>query len=101
MSVALPYSLADDEQGTGAPSALDGLLAHLDTVYGVALLLTGDPAAAAELTEDVYASARDELWATLGGLGLRDRLLARCVLLFVETRSRQGGEALRVPRRAR
>ena len=84
MSVSLPYSPADDEQGTAAPSALVGLLAHLDTVYGFALTLTGDPRAAAELTEDVYASARDGLWVTLGGHGLRDRLLARCVSLFVE-----------------
>jgi DNA-directed RNA polymerase specialized sigma24 family protein len=61
-----------------------GLLAHLDTVYGFALTLTGDPEAAAELTEDVYAGARDELWATLGGHGLRDRLLALCVSVFVD-----------------
>ena len=85
----LPYSPADDEQGT--PSAFTGLLAHLDTVYGFALTLTGDPEAAAELTEDVYASTRDELWATLGGYGLRDRLLARCVSLFAERDSRRSG----------
>ena len=90
MSVSLPYSPADDEQGTGAPSALVGLLMHLDTVYGFALTLTGDPDAAAELTEDVYASARNGLWGTLGGHGLRDRLLARCVSLFVERGSPQG-----------
>ena len=78
MSVALPYSPADDEQGAETPSALAGLLTHLDTVYGFALTLTGDPDAAAELTEDVYASARDGLWETLGGHGVRDRLLARC-----------------------
>ena len=84
MSVALPYSPADDEQGAGAPSALIGLLTHLDTVYGFTLTLTGDPEPATELTEAVYASARDGLWETLGGHGLRDRLLARCVSLFVE-----------------
>jgi len=93
VSVALPYSPADDEQGAGAPSELIGLLTHLDTVYGFALTLTGDPEAAAELTEDVYASARDGLWETLGGHGLRDRLLARCVSSFVERGSPQGAEA--------
>ena len=92
MSVSLPYSPADDEQGAGAPSALVSLLTHLDTVYGFALTLTGDPEAAAELTEDVYASARDGLWGTLGGHGLRDRLLARCVSLFVERSWHQGAE---------
>ena len=91
MSVSLPYSPADDKQGAVAPSALVGLLTHLDTVYGFALTLTGDPEAASELTEDVYASARDGLWATLGGHSLRDRLLARCVWLFAERGSPQGG----------
>src|SRR3954466_692824 len=89
VSASLPYLPAGDEQGTGAASALVGLLAHLDTVYGFALTLTGDRDAAAELTEDVYASARDGLWGTLGGRGLRDRLLARCVALFVERGSLQ------------
>lgn len=92
MSVSLPYSPADDEQGTGAPSSLVGLLTHLDAIYGFAFTLTGDRAAAAELTEDVYASARDGLWGTLGGHGLRDRLLARCVSLFVERESLQGAQ---------
>jgi DNA-directed RNA polymerase specialized sigma24 family protein len=93
VSVALPYSPADDEQEAGASSALAGLLTHLDTVYGFALTLTGDAEAAAELTEDVYTSARDGLWATLGGHGLRDRLLARCVSLFVERGAPHGAEA--------
>jgi len=92
VSVSLPYSPADDEQGSAAPSALVGMLAHLDTVYGFALTLTGDPDAAAELTEDVYASARDGLWGTLGGHGLRGRLLACCVSLFVDLGARQGVE---------
>ena len=91
MHSALPYLPADDEQGT--PSSFMGLLTHLDTVYGFALTLTRHPDAAAELTEDVYASARDGLWATLGGHGLRDRLLARCVSLFVERDSRNAFEA--------
>lgn len=45
------------------------------------------------MTEDVYASVRDGLWATLGGHGLRDRLLARCVSSFIERGSPQGPEA--------
>jgi len=90
VSVALPYSPADDEQGAETPSAL---ITHLDAVYGFALTLTGDPEAAAELTEDVFASARDGLWGTLGGHGVRDRLLARCVSSFVERGSPQGSEA--------
>jgi len=97
VSAALPYLPADDEQGDGAPSALVGLLTHLDTVYGFALTLTGDPEAAAELTEDVYAGARDELWGTLGGHGLRDRLLARCVSLFVDSGSHERPEAASAP----
>ena len=52
-----------------------GLLTHLDAVYGFALALTGDAELAADLTEDVFASTHDELWTTLGGHGLRDRLL--------------------------
>jgi hypothetical protein len=93
VSVLLPYSPAKDEQGTVLPSALTGLLTHLDTVYGFALTLTGDPEAAAELTEGVYASVRDDgLWATLGGHGARDRLLARCVSLFVERSLPEGAE---------
>ena len=97
MHFARPHPFADDEQG--APSALAGLLAHLDTVYGFALTLTGDPGSAAELTEDVYASARAGLWETLGGHGLRDRLLARCVSTFAETICSHGTEALVVPTR--
>jgi len=91
VSASLPYSPAE-EQGTEAPSALVSLLTHLDTVYGFALTLTGDADAAGELTEDVYASARDGLWGTLGGHGLRDRLLGRCVSLFVERGSLQSAE---------
>ena len=90
MHLALPYSPANDDQGT--PAAVMSLVAHLDTVYGFALTLTGDPGAAAELTEDVYAGARDELWATLGGHGLRDRLLARCVSSFAERASTSGSD---------
>jgi DNA-directed RNA polymerase specialized sigma24 family protein len=74
----LPF--AGDEHAAPA-----GLLSHLDAVYGFALALTGDAEDAAELTEDVFATARDGLWTTLGGHGLRDRLLARCVSAFTET----------------
>jgi DNA-directed RNA polymerase specialized sigma24 family protein len=69
---------ADDDQA--APAAL---LSHLDGVYGFALTLTGDAEVAAELTEDVFVNARDDLWSTLGGHSLRDRLLARCVSAFI------------------
>ena len=93
MSVSLPYSPADDDHGAVAPSVLAGLLTHLDTVYGFALTLTGDREAAGELTEATYASARDGLWGTLGGHGLRDRLLARCVSLFVDGGLPQPAEA--------
>lgn len=82
MHLALPRPPADDEHG--APSALTGLLAHLDDVYGFALTLTGNPERAADLTEHVFQSIRDELWSTLGGHRLRDRLLARCVAAFIE-----------------
>jgi len=93
---ALPYQFADDE--AEAPAALTGLLDHLDTIYGFALTLTGDADAAAELTERVFASARDKVWATLGGHGLRDRLLACCVSAFGETFFAPG---LAAPARAR
>jgi len=81
--LALPHSSADDEPAV--PAALAGLLVHLDTIYGFALTLTGAPEPAADLTERVFEGVRDELWATLGGHGLRDRLLARCVAVFHET----------------
>jgi len=72
-----------------APSWPAGILAHLDVVYGFALTLTGDAERAGELTEDVFGSIHDDLWSTLGGRGLRDRLLARCVVAYVETASLQ------------
>jgi DNA-directed RNA polymerase specialized sigma24 family protein len=76
----------DDEQA--APAVVTSLLGHLDSIYGFALTLTGDAELAAELTEDVFATTHDDLWATLGGHGLRDRLLARCVSVFRETLTR-------------
>ena len=82
MHLALPRPPADDEHG--APSALTGLLSHLDTIYGFALTLTGNPERAADLTEHAFQSVHDDLWSTLGGHGLRDRLLARCVAAFLD-----------------
>ena len=82
MHLAHTQPSQDDEQT--APAAVTGLLAHLDSIYGFALTLTGDAEVAAELTEEVFASTRDDLWVTLGGHGLRDRLLARCVSAFTE-----------------
>jgi DNA-directed RNA polymerase specialized sigma24 family protein len=76
----------DDEQAARAPAA--GVLAHLGSVYGFALTLTGDADVAAELAEDVFVTMRDDLWAPLGGHGLRDRLLGRCVSVFAERLAR-------------
>lgn len=82
MHLAHTQPWQDDEQAV--PTAVAGLLAHLDSIYGFALALTGDAELAAELTEEVFVSMRDDLWVTLGGHGLRDRLLARCVSAFRE-----------------
>ena len=76
----------DDEQA--APAVVTSVLGHLDSIYGFALTLTGDAELAAELTEDVFAGMRGDLWVTLGGHGLRDRLLARCVSAFTERLAR-------------
>ena len=90
MAGALPRSPAYDD--SVAPSWPAGILAHLDVVYGFALTLTGDADPAGELTEAVFASVHDDLWSTLGGHGLRERLLARCVVAYVEkTTSRPSG----------
>jgi len=91
VQIALSHQFADDEQE--ASTTLAGQLAHLDTIYGFALTLTGDADAAADLTEHVFASARDDVWGTLAGHGLRDRLLARCVAVFCETFSSPGSSA--------
>jgi DNA-directed RNA polymerase specialized sigma24 family protein len=65
--------------------ALQGLLSHLDAVYGLAFVLTGgNVEAAAKLTEESFASVHDDLWTTLGGRSLRDRLLARCIIAYRE-----------------
>jgi DNA-directed RNA polymerase specialized sigma24 family protein len=44
------------------------------------------------LTEDVFGSVHDDLWATLGGHGLRDRLLARCVTAFAQAHSSRSAD---------
>ena len=74
---ALPHQPEYDDSVT--PSPLTGILAHLDAVYGFALTLSGDAEHAESLTEEVFGSVHDDLWSTLGGHRLRDRLLARCV----------------------
>ena len=94
--LARTHPPADGEQAE--PGLLPGLLTHLDAVYGFALTLTGDAELAADLTEDVFASTRDELWATLGEHRLRDRLLARCVSAFRETLPAHGRPAPRTAR---
>jgi len=67
------------------PADESALLSHLETVYAFALTLTTDDAEyAAALTEAVFVTARDDLWSTLGGHGLRERLLAQCVAAFQE-----------------
>jgi DNA-directed RNA polymerase specialized sigma24 family protein len=81
---ALSFSSAGDDH-YAAPSARTGIGIHLDAVYGFALTLTGDAHSAEELTEGVFECAHDDLWTTLGGHGLRDRLLARCVTAFRAT----------------
>jgi DNA-directed RNA polymerase specialized sigma24 family protein len=94
---ALPRPLPDDE--LRAPSALTGLLSHLDAVYGLALALAGDAERAATLTEDAFGSVHNDLWSTLGGHGLRDRLLARCVSAFKDTLPLRGfGQSTLPPR---
>jgi predicted DNA-binding protein (UPF0251 family) len=67
-----------------AGSAVRGLLSHLDAVYVFAHALTCDDRLASDLTEHVYRGVTRELWSTLGGHGLRDRLLARCLTIFNE-----------------
>ena len=61
-------------------------MAQLDAVYAFALTLTGgDAERAAALTESAFAIAPAELWPTLGAQGIRDWLLARCLLAFTST----------------
>ena len=99
MHLALPRPPADDEHG--APSALTGLLAHLDDVYGFALTLTSNSEHAADLTEHAFQSVQDDLWSTLGGHRLRERLLARCIAAFMEgVASREPWRPDAAPRRS-
>jgi hypothetical protein len=71
---------------SSAPEPHDGatpeLNAYIEAVYQFAETLTGDAARAATLTERVFAGAKADLEAPLGADEVRDRLLARCALLF-------------------
>ena len=80
MSAALPRFASLADQRTA--STLTGLMSHLDAVYAFAHALTGDLELAADLTERVYRGVSRDLWSTLGGHTLRDRLLARCLTIF-------------------
>ena len=80
MSAALPRFAALADQRNA--STLTGLMSHLDAVYAFAHALTGDVELASELTERVYRDVTRDLWSTLGGHTLRDRLLARCLTIF-------------------
>lgn len=93
MSSALPRFVPDVDATSG--STLTGLISHLDAVYVLAHALTSEPDSASDLTERVYRDVTRELWSTLGGHGLRDRLLARCFAIF--TRERASGTATSVP----
>jgi DNA-directed RNA polymerase specialized sigma24 family protein len=80
--VSLALSRPASVPETAVPSPLAGLLAQLDTVYGFALTLVGDAELAADLTEQVYRGVPQDLWSTLGGHGLRERLLACCLAVY-------------------
>ena len=82
VSAALPRLAPDVDRNTGP--TLTGLMTHLDAVYAFARALTSDSDRASDLTERVYRDVTRDLWSTLGGHGLRDRLLARCLSLFDE-----------------
>jgi DNA-directed RNA polymerase specialized sigma24 family protein len=70
--------------GENPSSTLAGLMSHLDAVYAFAFALTSERERAEELTEHVYRDVTRDLWSTLGGHGLRDRLLARCLSIFTD-----------------
>lgn len=82
MSSALPRFVPDADPAAG--STLAGLLSHLDAVYAFAHALTSAPDLASDLSERVYRGVTRDLWSTLGGHGLRDRLLARCFAIFTQ-----------------
>jgi DNA-directed RNA polymerase specialized sigma24 family protein len=89
VSAALPrLAVTVDDDST---SPLSGLMTHLDAVYAFALALTSRRDLAEDLTETVYRDVTRDLWSTLGGHGLRERLLARCLSIFGE----QFGESVR------
>lgn len=63
-------------------STLTSLITHLDAVHAFAHVLTSDAGPAAALTEQVYCDVTRDVWSTLGGHSLRDRLLARCLTIY-------------------
>lgn len=66
-----------------ADSAAARLVHHLDDVYRVARVLTGDRLRAGDLTEAVFRDARDDdAVTTLDAQTVRDRLLSRCIAMF-------------------
>lgn len=80
MPAAFPrFAPTDDDNSAATPT---GFIAHLDAVYAFALALTSQRDRAEELTDHVYRDVTRELWSTLGGHSLRNRLLARCLAIF-------------------
>ena len=82
MPAAFPRFAPTDDDNSGATPA--GFIAHLDAVYAFAFALTSQRDLAEELTDHVYRDVTRELWSTLGGHSLRNRLLARCLAIFDE-----------------
>jgi len=92
---AFPRFVPTDDDNSGATPP--GFIAHLDAVYALALALTSQRDRAEELTERVYRDVTREVWSTLGGHSLRNRLLARCLTIFDE-QSRQTSPSAANPR---
>ena len=91
MDLALPRPVSDVARATA--STRTGLLSHIDAVYAFALTLAGDAESAAGVTERVYVDVPDDLWSTLGGHNLKDRLLARCFAIFTQALGRRERDA--------
>ena len=83
MYLAVPRDAELDDGATATPLA--AMLSHLHAVYAFALTLVGDDAdRAATLAEMVFVASRDHCGAALGTRGLRERMLAQCVVTFAE-----------------